>query len=46
MMEASLNHCKRMEDQAGDFLKQLGPKLELVLLTCLLMYILHELGAQ
>jgi len=23
-------HCKRMEDQAGDFLKQLAVKLELV----------------
>jgi len=31
MMEASLNRCKRMEDQA-DLLKQLAAKLELVLL--------------
>jgi len=33
MMEASLNRCKRMEDQAGDFLKQLAAKLELVLFS-------------
>ena len=32
MMSASLNRCKRMEDQARDFLKQLAAKLELVLL--------------
>jgi len=32
MMEASLNRCRRAEDQAGDFLKQLAAKLELVLL--------------
>jgi len=31
-MSASLNRCKRMEDQARDFLKQLAAKLELVLL--------------
>jgi len=31
-MEASLNRWKRIEDQAGDFLKQLAEKLELVLL--------------
>jgi len=32
MIGASLNRCKRMEDQAGAFLKQLAVKLELVLL--------------
>jgi len=32
MMGASLNRCKGMEDQVGDFLKQLAAKLELVLL--------------
>jgi len=31
IMEASLNRCKRMVDQAGNFLKQLAEKLELVL---------------
>jgi len=31
-MEASLNFCKRIEDQAGVFLKQLAAKPELVLL--------------
>jgi len=31
-MEASLNRCKRMEDQAGYFLKQLAANLEPVLL--------------
>jgi len=35
MMSASLNRCKGMEDQVGDFLKQLAAKLELVLLHCL-----------
>jgi len=30
---ASLNHCKKNEDQAGDFLKQLAAKLALVLLN-------------
>jgi len=30
--EASLNRCKRIEGQAGDFLKQLAAKLKLVLL--------------
>jgi len=33
----SLNRCKGMEDQVGDFLKQLAAKLELVLLTLLYM---------
>jgi len=33
MISASLNRCKGMEDQVGDFLKQLTAKLELVLLT-------------
>jgi len=33
MMEASLNRCRSMEDQAGDFLKQLAAKLQLVLLV-------------
>jgi len=32
MISASLNRCKGMEDQVGDFLKQLAAKLELVLL--------------
>jgi len=32
MISASLNLCKGMEDQDGDFLKQLAAKLELVLL--------------
>jgi len=32
MISASLNRCNGMEDQAGDFLKQLAVKLELVLL--------------
>jgi len=32
MISASLNLCKGMEDQVGDFLKQLAAKLELVLL--------------
>jgi len=31
MISASLNRCKGMEDQVGDFLKQLAAKLELVL---------------
>jgi len=38
MMEVSLNRCKRMEGQAGDFLEQLVVKLEvglLILVTCL-----------
>jgi len=33
MISASLNRCKGMEDQVGDFLKQLAAKLELVLLA-------------
>jgi len=33
MMEASLNRCKKMEDQAGDSLKQLAETLEIVLLN-------------
>jgi len=32
MISASLNRCKGMEDQVGDFVKQLAAKLELVLL--------------
>jgi len=32
VISASLNRCKGMEDQVGDFLKQLAAKLELVLL--------------
>jgi len=32
MISASLNRCKGMEDQVGDFLKQPAAKLELVLL--------------
>jgi len=32
MISASLNRCKGMEDQVGDFLKQLAAKLEVVLL--------------
>jgi len=32
MISASLNRCNGMEDQVGDFLKQLAAKLELVLL--------------
>jgi len=32
MISASLNRCKGMEDQVGDFLKQLAAKLEFVLL--------------
>ena len=35
MKSASLNRCKGMEDQVGDFLKQLAAKLELVLLISL-----------
>jgi len=35
MISASLNRCKEMEDQVGDFLKQLAAKLELVLLISL-----------
>jgi len=31
MISASLNRCKGLEDQVGDFLKQLAAKLELVL---------------
>jgi len=31
-MKASLNRCKRMEGQAGDFLEQLVVKLEVVVL--------------
>jgi len=31
MIRASLNRCKGIEDQVGDFLKQLAAKLELVL---------------
>jgi len=34
-MGASLNRCKRMKDQAGDFLKQLVVKLEHVLIALL-----------
>jgi len=37
MMGASLNRCKGMEDQAGDFLKQLSAKPELVLLVWLVL---------
>jgi len=33
MISASLNRCKGMEDQAGDFFKQLAEKLEFVLLV-------------
>ena len=32
MISASLNRCKGMEDQVGDFLKQLAAKLGFVLL--------------
>ena len=32
MISASLNRCKGIEDQVGDFLKQLAAKLELVML--------------
>ena len=32
MISASLNRCKGMEDQVGDFLKHLAAKLERVLL--------------
>jgi len=32
MISGSLNRCKGMEDQVGDFLKQLAAKLKLVLL--------------
>jgi len=35
MITASLNRCKGLEDQVGDFLKQLAGKLELVLLNIL-----------
>jgi len=45
MISASLNRCKGMEDQAGDFLKQLAAKLELVLLISINYLILfHILG--
>jgi len=33
MISASLNRCKGIEDQAGDFLKQLAEKLQFVLLV-------------
>jgi len=42
MMEASLNLCKRMENQARDFLKQLAENLELVLLIFDICFILTE----
>jgi len=40
MIIASLNRCKGMEDQVGDFLKQLAAKLELVLL---IQYTVHRI---
>jgi len=39
MISASLNRCKGMEDQVGDFFKQLAAKLELVLLVLQLIKI-------